>query len=130
MRPHEIARKWINVPWHHQGRNRHGLDCAGLIAKCFPIADRFDYDRNPRAGELERVAVETFGQPKSDLRVDDVVLLAFPDIIRHAGIIGERKGRLTLIHTWAGGPRKVVEMSLDNKWRNRIKRIHRLENSL
>lgn len=125
MRPHEIAREWLGVPWQHQGRSRNGLDCIGLLPKCYPIADRFNYDRNPRDGELERAAVETFGNPKTDLQVDDVVLMAFPHVIRHAGIIGERNGRFTLIHTWAGGPRKVVEMPLDAKWRNRIKRIHR-----
>lgn len=24
------AHDWIGVPFHHQGRNRHGVDCAGL----------------------------------------------------------------------------------------------------
>lgn len=127
MTPVEIARTWLGVPWHHQGRNRHGIDCAGLVVQCFPVADRFDYDRNPRAGELERVAEEAFGPPipKSEMRAGDVVLMAFPTVVRHAGIIAERGGQLTLIHTWAGGPRKVVEMPLDDQWRARIKRVHR-----
>lgn len=127
MRPHEIARTWLGVPWHHQGRNRHGIDCAGLAVQCYPVADRFDYDRNPRHGELERVAQEMFGPaiPKSQMRADDVVLLAFPNVIRHVGIIGQQGDRLTLIHTWAGGPRRVVEMPLDDQWMSRIKRVHR-----
>lgn len=24
-------RSWLGVPWVHQGRTRHGIDCAGLI---------------------------------------------------------------------------------------------------
>lgn len=24
------ARTWLGVPWHHQGRSRLGVDCAGL----------------------------------------------------------------------------------------------------
>lgn len=121
----EAARQWIGTPWHHQGRNEHGLDCIGLLVKCFPVVDRFNYDRNPRGGTLEAEVEVQFGNPVTDMQVGDVVLMAFPDVIRHVGILGERNGRFTLIHTWAGGPRKVVEMPLDNKWRNRIKRVHR-----
>lgn len=33
MTPEEFAAAaltWVGVPWHHQGRSRHGVDCAGL----------------------------------------------------------------------------------------------------
>ncbi len=28
-----LARTWIGVPWRHQGRNRSGIDCGGLVVK-------------------------------------------------------------------------------------------------
>ena len=27
----EAAREYIDVPWQHQGRNFHGIDCVGLL---------------------------------------------------------------------------------------------------
>ncbi len=27
----EAAREYINVPWQHQGRNKFGIDCVGLL---------------------------------------------------------------------------------------------------
>ena len=126
MTPVEIARSWIGTPWHHQGRGPVALDCIGLLVKCFPVEDRFDYDRNPRAGTLESEVERQFGAPVSDMRAGDVVLLAFPRVIRHVGIVADYyRGGLSLIHTWNGGPRCVTEMPLDDQWRARIKRVHR-----
>lgn len=34
MRATEVTasfRSWVGVPWVHQGRTRHGIDCAGLV---------------------------------------------------------------------------------------------------
>lgn len=42
----------------------------------------------------------------------------------HVGIIGEHRGGLTLIHAHAPD-KQVVEMRLDDVWRNRIVEVYR-----
>lgn len=131
MNPVENARSRIGTPWRHQGRGRDGMDCIGLLVACFPVADRADYDRNPRGGKLEAAVRESFGPPipKAEMRAGDVVLMAFPSVIRHVGIVADHwTGDLSVIHTWSGGPRKVCETRLDEQWLARIRLVHRWSN--
>jgi len=58
------ARAWLGVPFMHQGRTRHGIDCVGLpivICQSLGIIPRNfglnDYGRTP-SGELERRLLE------------------------------------------------------------------------
>lgn len=133
MTPVDFARSQIGKPWKHQARGPDFWDCAGLLTAAFApygIRDRLDYSRNPRNGELERVVAEQFGLPisKAQMRAGDVALLAFPTVIRHAGIVADHWcGGLSIIHTWAGGPRCVTETRLDDAWMERIRIVHRLE---
>lgn len=134
MTPVEFARSQIGKPWAHQARGPDFWDCAGLLTAAFKpygIRDRVDYSRDPRNGELERVVAEQFGPPipLDQLRAQDVILLAFPTVVRHIGIVADYwAGGLSMIHTWAGGPRCVTETRLDDVWMKRIKVVHRLEN--
>lgn len=133
MTPVEIARSQIGKPWEHQARGPDRWDCAGLVEFAFAaygIRGRMDYARNPSDGELERMGVLLFGPPipKDQMRAGDVVLLAFPRIVRHCGIVADHwAGGLSMIHTWAGGPRCVCETRIDEDWLARIKFVHRLE---
>lgn len=53
------ARTWLGVPWHHQGRSRLGVDCAGLpecvLAELSALPETYrtrqNYGRRP-TGEL------------------------------------------------------------------------------
>lgn len=131
MTPVEIARSRLGTPWRHQGRGRE-LDCIGLLVACFPVSDRTNYDRDPRNGQLEQCVREQFGTPipKSEMRSGDVVLMAFPHVIRHVGILADHwLGGLSIIHTWAGGPRRVCETRMDDQWGNRIRLVHRWGNN-
>lgn len=128
MTPVEIARSWIGTPWEHQGRGPRSIDCIGLMVKCFPVRDRTDYGRSPHDGKLEADVAEQFGPPipMDQMRAGDLALLAFPRVIRHVGIIaGHWTGGLSIIHTWAGGPRCVCETRIDDDWLKRIKFVHR-----
>jgi cell wall-associated NlpC family hydrolase len=135
MTPVERARSLLGKPWEHQTRGPHSYDCAGMVEYAFAdygIRGRVNYDRNPSGGELEAVGVELFGPPipKDQMRAGDVVLMAFPTVVRHVGIIANHPlwpGVLTVIHTWAGGPRCVTETAIDAAWLKRIKFVHRLE---
>jgi cell wall-associated NlpC family hydrolase len=133
MTPVDRARSQIGKRWEHQARGPHMWDCAGLVEYAFAaygLKGRLDYDRNPRRGELERVTVDLLGPPipKDQMRAGDVVLMAFPTVVRHAGILADYwAGGLSIIHTWAGGPRCVTETRMDDVWRKRIKFVHRLK---
>lgn len=128
MTPVEIARSYIGTPWRHQARGSKSLDCIGLLTVCFPVEDRADYDRNPRAGQLEACVRQQFGEPipKDQMRAGDVVLMAFPKVIRHVGLLADYwKGGLSILHTWAGGPHGVCETRINHKWHSRIVIVHR-----
>lgn len=130
MSPVEKARSLIGTPWMHQQRGPARLDCIGLLVCCFPVQDRTDYDRSPRGGQLEKCVREQFGPPihKSEMKAGDVVLMAFPKVIRHVGILADYwEGGLSIIHTWAGGPKKVCETRMDDQWLGRIRIVHRWE---
>lgn len=134
MSPVEIAMQHVarRTPWMHQARGPQALDCIGLLVVCFAaygIQDRTDYDQKPRHGQLEKCVAEQFGPsiPKSEMRVGDVVCLAFPRVIKHVGILVESMhGGLSLVHTWNGGPRCVCETRVDDQWLKRIKFVHRM----
>lgn len=141
MTPVEFARSQIGKPWAHQARGPHFWDCAGLLTAAFApygIRDRTDYGPDPRNGELERAVAEQFGRPiamapmpMDQMRECDVVLLAFPSVVRHVGIVANYwGGGFSIIHTWAGGPRCVTETRLDEVWMKRAKVLHRLEAAL
>jgi cell wall-associated NlpC family hydrolase len=56
-----VARSWVGVPFLHQGRNRNGIDCVGLIIAVGqelgvlpPNFERRDYGRVPSRKELEQ----------------------------------------------------------------------------
>lgn len=133
MTPVEIARAHVarRTPWQHQARGPKALDCIGLLVDCFReygIDDRSNYDRNPRRGQLEASVREQFGPsiPKETMREGDVVLMKFGSQIRHVGILANHpRGGLSVIHTWAGGPRCVCETRLDEQWMRRIALVHR-----
>lgn len=53
------ARAWVGVPFLHQGRTRHGVDCVGLLVCVLrdvglvpATFERTDYGRLPNRGEL------------------------------------------------------------------------------
>lgn len=54
---YEEARKWVGIPWKHQGRNRAGIDCGGLLIMTakgldLPHEDTLDYGREPTSTSL------------------------------------------------------------------------------
>lgn len=135
MRLDIAARKYLGVPFLHQGRNpRIGIDCVGLLVlsaiDCglqeLAACDFTSYSDNPSRGQLEVKLREAFGEPVEHLAPGDVVSVNFIGMTRHVGIIGEKSGRLILIHTYKA-PAKVIEHGIDDKWRKRITGIYRME---
>lgn len=136
MRLDIAARKYIGVPFLHQGRNpAAGLDCVGLAKQIFmdcglhEIAayDLTTYARNPNGGELERRMRAAFGESVKELSPGCLVTIDFYGQARHVGIVSlMNDGRLGIIHAY-GRPPRVIEHGIDAKWRRRITGIYRVE---
>ena len=118
----EAARKWVGVPFLHQGRTRAGVDCVGLLIVValdlgLPVEDVKTYGKVPHprimGAELERqmdrIAV---GQ----LSPGDVVWMAWRKVPHHLAIYtGDG-----LIHAFQNAGR-VIEHPIDEIWRGRVR---------
>jgi hypothetical protein len=120
------------VRFRHQGRSRHGVDCAGLLLASMaaigrPIADLEAYGREPLGGGLRAMLVANLGEaiPKAEMQPGDVALMRFRGEPSHVGLLGDYLyGGLSLIHTFAQ-IRKVVEHRLDSEWNDYILEVFR-----
>lgn len=135
----ERARSLIDVPFLHQGRDKNGMDCVGLLAYAiqYPFEQIPAYPRDPYNRELERAMTAAFGDPIllkpsiEDLREGDLAAMQYRGPIRHVGIVLNHptiEGALSLIHTDAM-TEKVIEHILDAKWLRRIEKVWRLESN-
>lgn len=128
----KAARSFMNVPWKHRGRSRHGMDCGGLVVCSlkeigYEAYDLKVYGREPFRDGLRSVAEENFGDAiTGEIKVGDILLLKFLNEPHHVAIVGDYLyGGLSLIHSY-GEVGKVVETRLDETWINRIKYIYRM----
>lgn len=118
------AREWLDVPYHHQGRVRSGVDCVGLVVvvgrALGVFADNFDYTRYGRSptGALEQI-LDQHLQPLPGPVPGAVVSIRWWKSAHHLGVVGEHAGRLTLIHSHHAA-RRVVEHTLDGRWQARV----------
>lgn len=129
------ARSYLGVRWRHQGRDRRGLDCGGLVLVCLrdigrtPADASKGYGREPYRRSLETVCALNFGSPLAHeiaMRAGDVAVFhigrAAPN---HVGIVADYvHGGLSLIHAYAING-EVVEMPLDVDWLDRLKQVYR-----
>lgn len=110
-----MARTFLDVPFKHRGRDRRGLDCAGLVWCSYAEAgvvmpDLKRYGREPHRDGMMRVCREAMGSPlwegapgdvvpRSTLQVGDVVVIRFEVRPHHMGIIDtDAIHGLSLIH--------------------------------
>lgn len=130
------ARKLIGTPWHHQGRNRYGVDCVGMVLLAFRnagidyaalvgIEDTARYGRRPPIDierALPRYCAERIAQPIPG------ALIFFQwepeNLPRHQGIATERG---TFVHANATGvAKRVVETPWRDPWRRRTHSVWKL----
>src|SRR5574337_982975 len=120
------ARSFIGTRWVHQGRTRDGLDCAGLVIRVaqdlgYSTFDTTDYARQATDETmLELCRAHLAPVPLGAIEPGDVLVFAFENQ-RHMGLVGDYpvRGELSLIHAYALGPRRVVEVRLDPVWMGR-----------
>ncbi len=104
------ARRWIGVPWLHQGRNRHGVDCVGLLLVTAWALRLSDYNITgyglfPRA-EWMQEEFDRMMPRVEEAQPGDVVLMRLARRLLHVGIRTEHG----VIHAWGG--RRVVEVRM------------------
>jgi cell wall-associated NlpC family hydrolase len=115
------ARSYLGCPWHHMGRSRLGLDCAGLLI-CVardlgivpPDFDVPNYRMLPDGKSLINLC-DLHLEP-SKLAVGCVVVIAVDKYPQHLGIVGDyRHGGFSLIHSCNSKsvqPPRVIEHRL------------------
>jgi len=129
-----MARAYLGTPYHHCGRSRHGLDCAGLlvlVAHDMGLSDwdAVDYSQQVRGdhlmAQLERF-FERVGDGEQEASPGDVFLFACWGNPTHVGIA---TGEGTFVHAFndrgTGADGAVVETRLDALWRRMLKGVYR-----
>lgn len=116
-----IARTWLGVPFHHQGRNRSGVDCGGLLL-CIgkeaglEIVPPQTYSQSPDPDVIETaLALHCTRIQVRDALPGDVYWLSFAGEPRHVALASD----IGIIHAWAK-PGMVVEHRIDATWMRRI----------
>lgn len=116
------ARSWMNTPFHHQASVKGvGADCGGTVKGIYrnlgaDVADvPVDYARTPANSIIEKVLSKR-ATKTSEPKPGDIILFTMLREPQHLGIYTESGG---VIHAYEPFG-KVVEHSIDAKWKNRI----------
>lgn len=127
------ARSWLGVPYLHQGRAAHGLDCVGLLIMVGRavglLPGDWDMRNYPRAmppamllaqldAWLERIESDRLDA----LAPGDVLVMAARPRVWHVGFLGDRQ---TVIHAWSPAG-KVIEHGLSREWLYQRQAAYRL----
>lgn len=109
------ARGWLGVRWQHQGRTRHGIDCAGLIVcvgldlGLFREIPPADYPRRPNGTFLPRMRASELTEIRpGEAQPGDVLAFTTQAEACHCGILAELYGQPSVVHAHVGR-RKVCE---------------------
>lgn len=115
------ARNWLGVPFLHQGRSKHGVDCVGLVIcvrevvePCGFVSDILRvYARRPKDGLLLAIANEKCKQIEAP-EVGAMLLVKWPKDATpsHVAIL---TGEGTLIHSYRN-IEKVCEVGYRSQW--------------
>jgi cell wall-associated NlpC family hydrolase len=110
------ARGWLGVPFRHQGRTAHGIDCVGLpiiigqtlglVPKGFEVAN---YGRVPSGELLQRLQAHCTQLPKAV--PGSLILIAWTRTAAHVAICAGE----TMIHAHESVGR-VVEHGYRGRW--------------
>lgn len=116
-----VARSWIGIPFRHQGRNRLGVDCGGLLLAVAEEAGLSTvppgtYSMSPDPTLIAQALTDNCDAvPLSSVQPGDILHFTFAGEPRHVGLASD----VGVIHAWAK-PGKVVEHRLDEVWRKRL----------
>jgi cell wall-associated NlpC family hydrolase len=119
MSPEQVvseARGWVGVPFRHQGRDGHGIDCVGLpivvgrALGIFPPAfDTAVYGRLPTGELVDRVKAHC--RPIPAAVPGSLIVIAWTKVAAHVAICAGE----TMIHAYESVG-KVVEHGYRGRW--------------
>lgn len=115
------ARSYIGVRYRHQGRNRLGVDCIGLVVlvgrSCgIEVRDVGGYARRGDGDVLvSQLESQCLRLARGAQQAGDILLLDFGSGPQHIAIMTDAG----MVHAYAGA-RRVVEHRIDEMWAARI----------
>lgn len=120
------ARRWIGVPWVHQGRSRHGVDCIGLLLVVCRSLGLSDYEVTgygtaPNA-DFMRAECDRLMTRVAAPEIGDVILFRLSRNLLHAMIWSADR---RVIHAWAAAGH-VVEVGFPVAWLRRVAAAYRV----
>jgi NlpC/P60 family putative phage cell wall peptidase len=145
-----MARGFIGTPYKHQGSNRAGVDCIGLVVavardlcllsdavdfagRRIPLADFYNpgYSREPSKQTLfERLTQYLDPVDVEDATLGDLLLFRVAKHPQHVGIItaNDPEQGWLITHSFQT-MHKVVERDLGARWRQRLVAAFRFRDS-
>lgn len=123
------AREWLGVPFHHQGRVKAGVDCAGAIvmpaqAVGLEVVDVPGYSHQPSGILQGEIAKQLNRVKQADLQVGDVLLMSWSQPQHLALVTGVDP--LVILHAYAQA-KKVVEHQVDSNMVKNIIAVYRFK---
>jgi len=119
------ARSFLAVPWRHQGRDRDGLDCVGLVIMVArAIGEGADWLEQPYATfPSERHVRAVLDAHLTPLRgapePGDIALIRWRRTANHLAFVTDGGQPFGLLHSYRAMG-KVSEHRADSYWRDRI----------
>jgi cell wall-associated NlpC family hydrolase len=118
------ARSWCGVPWRHQGRDRSGIDCGGLVVRVAHALDLSQYDTSNyarRAKNFEflehfRAGLGMTSVRMIEMRPGDVVIFVDRASPCHCGFVTLQDDAVSFVHAHALR-RQVIEERFVGEWR-------------
>ena len=117
------ARKWIGVPYRHQGRGKFGIDCVGLLIEVakgvgHPVRAPSAYSSLPQGHQLLNPCDEQLWKPtRQTIAPGDLGVFwgVSPREPQHFGFIAAHGNQLTMIHSFSKFG-SVVEQEINRLW--------------
>lgn len=113
----DAAREFLGVPFLHQGRNRLGVDCIGLVIASLMKVGVVFYEEPPTYARLPNGdallgPLRNYCQPADEPLPGTVLAMRFRRAVTHVAICTGP----TIIHAYEG-TRRVIEHGYDRRWR-------------
>jgi cell wall-associated NlpC family hydrolase len=128
------ARGWIDVPFHHMGRDRQGIDCVGLVVVVsadagIPVADALaNYTRRAHGPQVVQAAAARGTQINIREAVPgDVLIFAEGNHPCHVGFLTDVGGVPHFVHAFGRlAYMRVRETPLAGEWKKKLRMAFRL----
>lgn len=117
------AQRWVDVPYRHLGRNKFGVDCAGLLIKVaheceLSSFDTTAYSKRPNSQEfLHEIGNVVARIPKTEAKNSAILVMRGPRRPCHLGILEiDKRGQRYVIHSFAPYRKVVRQVLTDEEW--------------